>query len=522
MKICPACNQGNPPTATNCQLCSAPLIIDAPTAHTSVFERTILVCRKCNASNPPSAKFCSKCKEPLAPHQPPHSSSQLGTQLDMIDFQPPESCLQEDPDAPLLLQVRWSRVFLTGIQSQLWLCLQNRRADAAIENLKLVAYSHGFEETLDQTVKSINPGQEIQLLLTPTPGARAGLFALQFSLSFNIGSRRHEYVATHTNWINDSALPSEEIPRFAVNAGGGKIASSKTPRNALREIPGVFKVIKIISIDQLANLDLPTRFEEVGLCKAPKVSSRSDQVGNVLKLIPRSAAGGARAIHLVGRNQFRIGRSSKEGDQGPAADLIICYLPKTPANRDKTMQLGRLQVIAQCQDEQVILKNFQPAGSSRTYDSKLKGKPIGGGIPLEEGLLLLNSEYVIEVKRSQGLEGGRFWFEDPERGRAPSRPTGAVSFRPVRMELPFHDAVWIFSSAFFGSGSENPILMPNLDPNQGVFYFHGGRFLLQNLLRNGKVQVNGQPATPEELFPLTSNDTLRLAGVDYRLQVEME
>src|SRR5439155_4412461 len=101
--------------------------------------------------------------------------------------------------------------------------------------------------------------------------------------------------------------------------------------------------------------------------------------------------------------------------------------------------------------------------------------------------LLALANYNLEVTHFPGLEGSALqirnleaWKGKPEQE---SSLRGAVSFRPVGRKLPFHDAVWILSSASFGADMKtNPVVISQLAPVQGCFYYGHGCFWLQNLV----------------------------------------
>ena len=505
MLLCDACGAPIPSGAKLCRGCGkevASVVVPRPEEQTASYDKTIRV-----------APAAIKTKTPLKPSA--------------IDLKPAVCYSTPESNSPLALFLSFSSVVVAGTRTKIWGRVQNRTGQL-VQDIEVCLQSHGLENSLIARIAQIDPNQIVPVMFDNVMPVTAGVFALQCSLEFRFLKSRDKLVGARTLWINaipKLSSPTGGIPteRFAVNSDAGIIPDALATPKLLSEEPGTFKLeSERQTMEDLVKFRLEEVYQTVPLSYPPSIPESfltSVETGAVLKLTPgdNSSAG----FHLVGRNEFKIGRARQDARVENWSDLVVWFLPRNGDNDRRTKALGRLQVIGERVDDRVVFKNFKPE-----LESYLDQRALGGdSVPFDArtGALSL-MDYILDVTRHKGFEGDKLVIRNLEawKGKHEEQPLirGCVSFRPEGRLLPFHDAIWIFTSATFGSDQRvNPIVLPNAAPVQGCFYYGFGCFWLQNLVKNGHVLINAKPALPNQIFPLSSRDHLTFGDIDYNVEV---
>lgn len=445
----------------------------------------------------------------------------------VLAVKPVISFLKPEPKPKLTIELWFSGVMVAGSTCQIMAKLQNQ-TNQVMKDVEVSLQSPGLESTVLQKVQPLNPNQIVPILFKNVRVAKSGLHALQCSLEFRVAKGLEKLAGARSIWINSAPEIGGGVrtERFALNSDAGKIQDGPvTPQLLINQL-GAFQLeIGTKTLQDLLKFPLPQAYNPVALCQPPAIPEAyllAAEAGSTLKLKPDDKKN--RALHLVGRKHFKIGRASQKSNEENWSDLVVWFLGGDEAeSKEKTRSLGRLHVVATASDTGIILKNFKT-----TNVTCLDGRSLeGDAVPFDEksGLLSLSvNNYDLQMTRFPALEGDRLNIRniDDWKGREEkeSPVRGALAFRPVEGELPLHDAVWMLSSASFGSdAAANPVVIPKLAPVQGCFFFAHGTFWLQSLVANQKIKINGKPVLSEHVYPLSSRDSLVLGDISYHLEV---
>ena len=242
--------------------------------------------------------------------------------------------------------------------------------------------------------------------------------------------------------------------------------------------------------------------------------------GAVLRLSP-IPEGAARGVCLVARSVFRFGRSRQ------TADFVTWFWPRNPHNDEKTARLGKVQAVAELRRGRIALRDGDgkrpSANGSQFDDSHLFADE--DTIVHERGTLVLGGDYRVEIipidrPHESELRIGNIheWFGPATR---PREARGAVRFQPANSVPVLHDAVWVFSEASFGAGPGNAVILdvPGLAETAGRFHFHRDCFWVETTGAAGTVRVDDTALHPGEIAPLATGQTLRIGGVDFRVEI---
>ena len=271
--------------------------------------------------------------------------------------------------------------------------------------------------------------------------------------------------------------------------------------------------------------------------------------GLVLTLIPHDD--GAR-IRLVGRSQFRIGRSRA------AADLLTRFQPETPENAARTHELGRVHVLGEIIDGEPMLRDgngFGPSANGSTFD----GHPLGpfSPMPVRQRAVLdlagrfafgvipqlaASEEFIIEnlAARSGGREERKFGASrdvidgDSHFDRlkalslskgnvaAPCALRGAIVFEAGAGQPFARDAVWLFTRIDFALGQDDrPIWLPPARNNPAAFLHLGDCFWIVNFgLLPGHVRIGENSLARGEAARLGAGAVLEMGSRVFSIEVK--
>ncbi|HSH95365.1 MAG TPA: FHA domain-containing protein, partial [Roseimicrobium sp.] len=251
----------------------------------------------------------------------------------------------------------------------------------------------------------------------------------------------------------------------------------------------------------------------------PKPFRRYSQPGTLLRLTPKSE-GSIKPVHFIASPEFTIGRSRKR------ATLVTWFYPLTPHNEDKTQHLSKVHVVARHENGGVFLTD---AGSR--CGTTLDAGPMTPFEPVSlkaRTFLGLADEYFLDVHPIEtSCPGGpeivniSLW-NGPD--SPPSDLSGAITFKPLDMEVALNEAVWLFTDANFGKSTRNPwtLNIEGVELVQGRIHHYRGCFWLESLASNFAIHVNSHPVGAREIVPLMDGLDLKIGSVSFQVDVILE
>jgi hypothetical protein len=225
-----------------------------------------------------------------------------------------------------------------------------------------------------------------------------------------------------------------------------------------------------------------------------------------------------RAIHLVARTEFNLGRSRDD------ADFLTWFWPRSRQNDERTKRLSKVHVTATRAGEKLVLRDARSANRS-TFE----GHPLSftdDDVLGQRGTLILGHEYHIDVAPFDStLPGGLRIANGGDWGGPPEYEValrGAVRFMPINSELALRNAVWIFTDANIGCSRLNPIILdaPGTAEVEGRFHYYRDSFWVEALETGNGVIVDGDELEPREIVPIIDGSEITIAGVTFRAAVD--
>ena len=253
-----------------------------------------------------------------------------------------------------------------------------------------------------------------------------------------------------------------------------------------------------------------------------------DCVHSADKLVLEPLTETARGIHLVARDEFRIGRARN------ASDHLAWFWPRDGEADVRTKRISRNGHVRLVRHGGKILI-FDNAS---TQGASWNGAPVpvaaaGEFVPDSlqtnvqpallnaRGILTLAYDYQLELVLTLGV--GRPRVSNEEQWEGPPiesrEPAGAVRIVPLNSEPALFRAAWIFTDAVFGSGRDSalPLDVPDLAEAAGRFRFYRGQFWLESFQGDSMVEVDGFSVTFGDIIPLRPRQVVRLGSVEYRI-----
>jgi hypothetical protein len=515
-----------------------------------VSEIMFILCPDCGNANSGTAKVCKNCGMPLraeaAEAAPPTTTSlgaagtgDLGREPATPSRAEPSEAEQTtaiyatraDRDAAVSLEFNFPRLLFAGHASLIQMRVKNVSA-LPLEQVEVLLESRGLKGALTASVPNLPAGQAIVLPLAMEP-ARAGTFVFQCSAKLRSMGILQGYIGSRSLGVNPvpnaaGAMPSgvpiytnQDIPagdeadaaRLSINRAAMKRAADWLDYT----LPELYQPLKLALDFQLsvAAADYSTTTKAAALI-IPRLFLGYVQSGDVIKLTPVNPDQ-SRAMHLVARPQFKLGRSREH------SDFITWFMPRTRNNDDKTRQLSKMHVLCECRGTELFMRDGGSAGGSGFDGTPLsaeKWEPIN-----RRGVLALRGEYFLDVlplssayTREPDIKNIRLWVGPT----APAKAIrGAVRFAPINSELAHADAIWLFTDATFGTSRSNPIVLPigGLAEIQGRFHHYRGCFWLENHFANEAVRINSLPLNANEIAPLINGQILQLGQTSFTVEV---
>ena len=257
------------------------------------------------------------------------------------------------------------------------------------------------------------------------------------------------------------------------------------------------------------------------------------------KLILEAKAGAVRdggripGIHLVARDEFRIGRERS------ATDYTAWFWPRSKRSDERTKSVSRLHVklirrgahLLMVDNESAHGASFEghrmpivpdPAGRASAH----KARPHTDVELAARGTIMLGHEYQIDaspfdegVAEGPRIRNEKLWPGPPK--RAVERP-GSVRFVPANSEIAHHIATWIFTDVTFGTSRMNPLILdlPGVAEVAGRVLYYRDQFWIESFSTDGSTAVNGYALRPGELIPLVDGHDVRLGATEFKATLE--
>lgn len=444
------------------------------------------------------------------------------------------------PVPALSVWLNFPRALVAGYGSIVEAKIENTGKES-LEHLSVMLESNGLAESIEVMCRHIGPGNwtRKQIELTPT---KAGNFVLRCNVKSAHAAQAYAFRGGVPITINVAPDPANFIFNLGdiqcIRGGGGStgLAPEFKPMNIGQLVaPGAIR-----SLNDLLNLSFPESYGKVPLeldyevsqvailqSAAPKSSAWTIpkafvdrvQTGTRLKLEPADGtAPDIRALHLVAREEFHLGRSRED------ADFLTWFWPRSRQNDERTKRLSKVHVTATRAGERLRLRD---AGSANR--STFEGHPLTStddDVLDQRGTLILGHEYHIDVAPFDStltgelrIANGRLWDGPPEY-EAPLR--GAVRFMPINSELALRNAVWIFTDANIGCSRLNAIILdaPGAAEVEGRFHYYRDNFWIESLESGNGIAVDGYELKPRDIVPLVDGTEITMAGVTFQATVE--
>jgi hypothetical protein len=563
MVICGHCQSQNSAYAKFCLKCGAVLKgarepAKSPTGRktgstadaVTVVDRPPEAARPLKTPTPPeaSARTAGPLKASLPVKRPPQTRTSAERDA-AIDVEP---LIAEEAKARNLEQLdrteipalsvwlNFPRALVVGYGSIVEAKIENTGRES-LENLSLLLESNGLAESIEVLCRHIGPGNWTRKQIEITP-AKAGNFVLRCNVKSARAAQAYAFrggVPITINVVPDPANVVFNLGDMQLNRGGGGstgLAPEFKPMNIGQLVaPGAIR-----SLNDLLNLSFPESYGKVPLeldyevsqvaisqSAAPKSSAwtipkafvNRVQTGTRLKLEPvEGTTPDIRALHLVAREEFHLGRSRED------ADFLTWFWPRSRQNDERTKRLSKVHVTATRAGDKLMLRD---AGSANR--STFEGHPlafIDDDVLAQRGTLILGHEYHIDVAPFGStltgelrLANGGLWDGPPEY-EAPLR--GAVRFMPINSELALRNAVWIFTDANIGCSRLNAIILdaPGAAEVEGRFHYYRDNFWVESLETGNGIIVDGYELKPRDIVPLVDGSEVTIAGVTFQSSVE--
>jgi ribosomal protein L40E len=441
---------------------------------------------------------------------------------------------------PLAVWLNFPRALVAGYGSIVEAKVENVGKES-LEHLSVMLESNSLAESIEVMCRHIGPGNWTRKQIELTP-VKAGNFVLRCNVKSARATQAYAFrggVPITINVVPDPAnfvFNIGDVQCIRGGGGGTGLAAEFKPMNIGQLVaPGAIR-----SLNDLLNLSFPESYGKVPLeldyevsqvaisqSAAPKSSAWTipkpfvDRVqsGTKLRLEPvEGTPEEVRAIHLVARTEFNLGRSRDD------ADFLTWFWPRSRQNDERTKRLSKVHVTATRAGEKLMLRD---AGSANR--STFEGHPLlftDDDVLGQRGTLILGHEYHVDVAPFDStlpaglrIDNGRDWDGPPEYEVALQ---GAVRFMPINSELALRNAVWIFTDANIGCSRLNAIILdaPGAAEVEGRFHYYRDNFWIEALESGNSIVVDGYELEPRDIVPIVNGSEIAIAGVTFRSAVE--
>lgn len=479
-------------------------------------------------SAPPVAASLSSAPVSTAPLPKENSAAPFAARRTRAPFGP-ELC-------PIEVAVNFSRMLVAGHATTLELRVSNTEPQP-LEHLEVSLESRGFSEAANATWRRLAPGAPPSKIVEVEP-ARAGNFVLQIAATWESGGQRYAYRGQRAMRV----LQAPESGNIQISIGDIQGNAGTGANQGLGADYGDVSISNLLggikTLNDLLELELPEKFHAVPLELDYEVSRKAfdlhkRQAGEALRIPPAllstvqpgtcctfdPADGSALPVpfRLVARPQLRLGRARAE------ADFIAWVLPRSTANDERSMRVGKIHTVAETRAEGLLVRDNASANGT-VLDGQMLDQ--AGTLLERRGRLVLGGAVEVEIARFDSSRPGEPPISNACNWNGPAgtppRLRGAARCEVLATEPQPLNAAWLFTDAAFGTSRSNPVVLEwtELAEIQGRFHHYRGCFWLENLAETGVVRVDNHFLRPGEIVPLATGQQVTLGNRTFRLKVE--
>lgn len=448
--------------------------------------------------------------------------------------------MQPETEMPVDLWLNFPRALVAGYGSIIEARLENK-GTIPIDHLDLMLESNGLAENVQTSCRRLASGNSAYLCFELTP-SKAGNFVLRCNVKGAQQDQAYAFrgaVPITINVIPDAANLVVNISDIQCVRGTGANTGLGQEFGSVN-ISNLLPAGTIRTLNDLLNATFPQSFGQVPLeldyevsrlditkSGSPRAASWSipkqflghAQSGTKLKLQPIDDSGKIPAIHLIARDEFKLGRSRQD------ADFLTWFWPRSQENDERTRRLSKVHVVAETHGNNLIVRD---AGSSNR--ATFEGHPLSeneNDLIDQRGTLILSHEYHLDVTPFDCTLNGpltianeRLWSGPPV--RAATARHGCVRFMPVNSEVAMYSALWLFTDANFGCSKLNPLVLnvPGIAEVEGRFHYYRQNFWVEDLPGGSGVSVDEYKLAPGEIAPLVNGTRVQMGQTIFRATIE--
>ena len=445
-----------------------------------------------------------------------------------------------EAELPLNLWLNFPRALIAGYGSIVEAKIENNRA-LALEQVELTLESNGLAESVQTFRRQVAPDKAAYFCVEVV-AAKPGNFVLRCNVKGMQQDQAYAFrglVPITINTVPDNANLVVNISDIQCvrgttsNIGSGqefgavKLASL-LPAGAIRTLNDLLNTTFPQSFGRVPlEMDYEVSRVDIAISAAPRTTSwfiptkflERRETGTKLKLDPVGSSDAVPAMHLVARNEFKIGRSRQE------ADFLTWFWPRSAEHDDETRRLSKVHVIAARRGEKLTLRD---AGSANR--ATFEGYPLSehqNDLIDQRGILILGHEYQLDVTPFDSTLSGplairneRLWNGPPAIDATARR--GCVRFIPINSEIALYLALWLFTDANFGCSKLNALVLtvPGLAEVEGRFHYYRQNFWIEDLVGGNGVTVDEHKLAVEEIVPIVSGVRVRIGDTTFRATIE--
>src|SRR5437762_4143912 len=357
------------------------------------------------------------------------------------------------------LWLNFPRVFVAGYGSVVEAKIENK-SNLPFQRVELMLESNGLLENVRTGCRQVAVGNSSYLCMELTP-SKPGNYVLRCSVKGLQRDQAYAYRGAVTITINVEPNSSKLVFNIVdIQCVQGQANAALGGEFAPVQISNLVQPGVIRTLNDLLNMSLPQSYGrvplecdyEVSVIDFKKTSTRSTtswsipkqflahvQNGTKLKLEPIGDSPKISAIHLVARDEFKLGRSRQD------AHFLTWFWPRSAENDERTRRLSKVHVVAETHGDKLVVRD---AGSANR--ATFEGHPLSeneNDLIDQRGTLILSHEYHLDVTPFESTLQGplqianeRLWSGPPAREASAVR--GCVRFMPINSEIALHNALW--------------------------------------------------------------------------------
>jgi hypothetical protein len=446
--------------------------------------------------------------------------------------------LELEPEIPVNLWLNFPGVLVAGCTAIVEAKIENK-TNQLLPRAELMLQSNGLADRVQKVCRQVMPNLFACLCLEIKP-TEAGWFVLRCDVKGTQQDQAYAFRGSVKLKVNEKPDPKLVINMGDIQCVRGQANAALGGEFAPVNISNLVQPGAIRTLNDLLNVELPESYGQVPLeldyevsriditkSRAPSTTSWSipkqflahAQSGTKLKLEALDDSGKLPAIHLIARDEFKLGRSRQD------ADFLTWFWPRSEENDDRTRRLSKVHVVAETHGDKLIVRD---AGSANR--ATFEGHPLSeneNDLIDQRGTLILSHEYHLDVTPFEStLAGGleivneRLWSGPPASGGSTVR--GCVRFMPINSDIALHNALWIFSDANFGCSKLNPLVLdlPGIEEVEGRFHYYRRNFWIEDLPGGSTVSVDDHKLAEREIVPLVNGARVLIGGTIFKATIE--